>query len=214
MSDVSLNESALARQSESCLIEEWLLVPDFPIYRVSNTGRVQNCRSRKNSRRKKVWRDMKSTPTKSGHRLIRLQYQGRKLLDYVHRLVRQLFVGPCPEGMEACHGDGNPGNNFVTNLRWDTRKNNLADRLNHGTLNCGEKCGTAKLTDDKVRLIRVLKSRGVGSRTLASRFEVDYTQINNIVTRRRWAYLDAGLSVRARAVQVKELLTIYAKGAG
>lgn len=34
--------------------------------------------------------------------------------------------------MEVCHNDGNPANNVVTNLRWDTKKANARDRLMHG----------------------------------------------------------------------------------
>lgn len=51
----------------------------------------------------------------------------------VHRLVLAAFVGPCPSGMEGCHNDGNPLNNSVDNLRWDTHRNNEADKRRHGT---------------------------------------------------------------------------------
>lgn len=51
----------------------------------------------------------------------------------VHRLVLEAFVGPCPEGMEACHWDGDPTNNRLENLRWDTRSENHRDAARHGT---------------------------------------------------------------------------------
>lgn len=35
---------------------------------------------------------------------------------YVHRAVLEAFVGPCPPNHEACHIDGNPGNNRLENL--------------------------------------------------------------------------------------------------
>lgn len=43
------------------------------------------------------------------------------------------FVGPCPDGMEGCHNDGDPHNNRLDNLRWDTRANNARDAIRHGT---------------------------------------------------------------------------------
>jgi len=51
----------------------------------------------------------------------------------VHRIVLEAFVGPCPPGMEGCHNDGNPRNNVLTNLRWDTRSENQRDSIRHGT---------------------------------------------------------------------------------
>jgi len=50
----------------------------------------------------------------------------------VHRLVLEAFAGPCPDGMEACHGDGDPTNNRRLNLRWDTRSSNQLDTVRHG----------------------------------------------------------------------------------
>ncbi|WP_248099523.1 HNH endonuclease signature motif containing protein [Corynebacterium kefirresidentii] len=51
----------------------------------------------------------------------------------VHRLVMAAFVGPCPDGMEVCHNDGNPANNYVGNLRYDTHQANYADMFIHNT---------------------------------------------------------------------------------
>lgn len=53
-------------------------------------------------------------------------------MKLVHRLVLEAFVGPCPSGCEGCHYDGNPANNIVSNLRWDTTKNNCLDKRRHG----------------------------------------------------------------------------------
>jgi len=47
-------------------------------------------------------------------------------------MVLEAFVGPCPEGMECCHRDGNPANNHVGNLYWGTRSENLYDAVRHG----------------------------------------------------------------------------------
>jgi hypothetical protein len=42
--------------------------------------------------------------------------------------VRSWYTNPCPEGMECLHGpDYSPGNNALTNLRWGTRKQNVAE---------------------------------------------------------------------------------------
>lgn len=49
-----------------------------------------------------------------------------------HQLVLTSFVGPRPEGMECCHNNGDPGDNRVENLRWDTTMANRIDRRLHG----------------------------------------------------------------------------------
>lgn len=50
----------------------------------------------------------------------------------VHHLVLEAFVGPRPDGFEACHGNGVRNDNRRENLRWDTRSANLRDRHAHG----------------------------------------------------------------------------------
>jgi hypothetical protein len=53
----------------------------------------------------------------------------------VHRLVLEAFVGPCPEGMEACHFDDDSSNNRLDNLRWDTSLANKVDMARNGNGN-------------------------------------------------------------------------------
>ena len=50
----------------------------------------------------------------------------------VHRLVLEAFVGPCPPGMEACHGPAGLMDNSLSNLRWGTWSENAYDRVRDG----------------------------------------------------------------------------------
>jgi hypothetical protein len=47
-------------------------------------------------------------------------------------MVLEAFVGPSPEGMEACHRDDVPANNHLSNLRWDTHRANLREASRNG----------------------------------------------------------------------------------
>lgn len=67
---------------------------------------------------------------KNGYYYVALSATDKRL---VHRLVLEAFVGPCPDGMECCHNDNNRLNNLVSNLRWDTRYNNVQDTRAAGT---------------------------------------------------------------------------------
>jgi hypothetical protein len=83
---------------------------------------------------------------------VNLEDGDRRALEYVHRLVLSAFVGSCPEGLEGCHFDGNPFNNRLVNLRWDTRLANTHDSIRHGTKTAppvlrGDASPNSKLTE-------------------------------------------------------------------
>lgn len=90
-----------------------------------------------------------------GHIRITLGSKRRRHRDTcVHTLVAEAFIGPRPLGMHVCHNDGNPANNDISNLRYDTPKGNGADSARHGVMPRGVKQHRAKLTDEIVREIR------------------------------------------------------------
>jgi hypothetical protein len=68
-----------------------------------------------------------------GHLHVNLKTQQRKRSVAVHALVLEAFVGKRPEGQECLHGDGDPSNNKLENLRWGTRTENILDMVRHGT---------------------------------------------------------------------------------
>lgn len=59
----------------------------------------------------------------------------------VHRLVLESFVGPCPDGMEACHANGNGFDNRLENLRWDTHRANMVEQSKYEKLPVCPCCG-------------------------------------------------------------------------
>jgi hypothetical protein len=75
----------------------------------------------------------KPSANTSGHMVVSLSKIGKTHGKLVHRLVLEAFIGPCPDGMEGCHNNGDPSDNRLANLRWDTRSNNALDAVAHGT---------------------------------------------------------------------------------
>jgi len=49
----------------------------------------------------------------------------------LHSLVLAAFVGPRPNGAEILHGDGDPSNNELVNLRYGTQEENTKDWVRH-----------------------------------------------------------------------------------
>lgn len=108
----------------------------------------------------------------------------------VSHLVLTAFVGPRPEGKECCHWDGNPLNNSLENLRWDTHKSNMRDNIRIGTLPVGESSPLAILNTNQVLEIRARYAIGdVTLMGLADEYHVSFTTIQAIVSRRSWKHI-------------------------
>jgi hypothetical protein len=118
---------------------------------------------------------------------------GSRRMRKVHQLVLEAFTGPRPTPKHQCaHWDGNPENNAVTNLRWATAKENIADKIRHGraTRTNGEINGQVKLTAEKVREIRARCAAGAGQYVIASEYGVKQPTISNIITGKTWSHLE------------------------
>lgn len=129
---------------------------------------------------------------------ISLRGKNRQERAYIHHLVLEAFTGPCPEGMEACHNDGNSFNNHADNLRWDTKENNHADKKRHGTSGLGvpkpslrgEGNHKAKLTETDIIEIRRSYAAGEYTQTeLGNAYRVGQDTISSIVRKETWRHL-------------------------
>lgn len=114
-------------------MEEWKDIAGYEgRYRVSSAGKVLSLAS---------GRTLSPNPDRKGYFGVNL-YKGsrdsRKRIP-IHVLVATTFIGPRPEGMDICHNDGDKTNNYVENLRYGTRSENIVDSVNHGTHFLGSK---------------------------------------------------------------------------
>lgn len=133
-------------------MEVWKPIDGYPHYEVSNLGRVRSWRPR-NGRGLALAdepRVLKAIPF-SGRPYLKVALTdlgGHVSHKRVHRLVLSAFVGPCPEGLEGCHNDGDPSNNALTNLRWNTKGSNFEDQIKHGTRRKGERHPRSAISDE------------------------------------------------------------------
>ena len=134
----------------------------------------------------RTWSERPGSPNvRTGH--LQITINGRH--TRIHTLVLEAFVGPCPDGMECCHNDGNSQNNVLDNLRWDTRLHNVHDMVKHGRSPRGERNHFARLTDTKVLTIRSLYSQGATQQQLSRQFQVSRGAISAIVNGKTWKHL-------------------------
>lgn len=116
-----------------CGNEIWRDISEYEgYYQISNMGRIKSLdrsvMDKKGRNHVTVGGIMKPTPDKkTGHMRIGLWKDSKRRVLYVHRLVMETFVGECPNEMEVCHNDGDPSNNRLDNLRYDTRHENMID---------------------------------------------------------------------------------------
>lgn len=107
--------------------------------------------------------------------------------EYVHRLICEAFHGPCPEGMECRHLDGNRTNNAASNLAWGTRRENHADKNAHGTQLVGAKNPMAKLTSNDVLVMRERRKKdGCSYKRIAKDFGVSTMTAYRAITGQSW----------------------------
>lgn len=166
----------------------YLPVPGYPGYLVGDDGSAW---SQKNNHGKLTgqWKRLKpGGHLRSGHLSIGLVRDGKRVFCRVHRLVLEAFVGPCPAGMEACHSNDNPIDNRASNLKWDTRQNNLAQRDQRGRQAHGEGHGRAKLRESDIPNVFVLSALGFSHRRIARFMGVSQNPISKILNGKLWKH--------------------------
>lgn len=121
------------------MTETWLPVIGFEgYYEVSDQGRVRSVTrivAGKEGRPRVAQGLILRPGTDRGYggKRVSLGGPGGRQTRKVHRMVLESFVGLAPDGMVCCHNDGDPSNNRLENLRWDTPSANMLDRVKHGT---------------------------------------------------------------------------------
>lgn len=190
----------MADSQPTSVVETWKPVVGYEgAYEVSSAGRVRSLARTVVCKRRPRDHSVREQPVagcirrqhigRYGYPLVALGVHGKRTVHAVHRLVLAAFIGPCPEGMEACHNNGNRADNRVENLRWDTRSANFIDKRAHGTASFGERNKWAKLTWEQVRAIRreYRPNHPTCSRpALAKKYGVGVTAIDKILSGKTW----------------------------
>lgn len=153
-------------------------------YQISNRGRV------KSLTRNKI---MRLKAQRHGYKRIGLRTGSDPQKFYmVHRLVAQAFVPNPNNKAEVNHIDGDKANNTSTNLQWVTTSENALHayklglrKPTNGTIN-----GQCKLTESDVFAIRKRVASGETQRRVAQDYDISFQTVNDIVLRKRWAWLD------------------------
>jgi len=110
--------------------------------------------------------------------------------SYVHRLSYEHFCGPIPDGAEVAHSCDVRNCVNPDHLSLMSHRENEADKANKGRAPRGEGQWRAVLTEPGVRAIRSRVAGGESRRAIAEEFGVSVSNIDMIVTRKRWRHVE------------------------
>lgn len=152
------------------MAERWLPVVGYEgLYEVSDLGRVRSYARSSVPRIRKLGRH-----SRTFHPKVTLHREGFRKTCPIHQLVAKAFMGPCPEGREVRHRNGQETDNSLDNLQYATQSQNTQDRKWHKGPSLGHKLRPAEVREIKAIL------GAVSNRELARMFGVSHSTINAI----------------------------------
>lgn len=110
---------------------------------------------------------------------------------YVRRasLVCTAFHGPREKGMEVRHLDGSRTNDAANNIAWSTHRENIADKIKHGTHRRGEQASHVKITQEQAETAKRLWMAGAAVSEVMLGANVTRHIAYNIKYGNSWAWL-------------------------
>ena len=124
----AINNPKYSLQSEDPS-EIWKPIKDFPIYEVSNKGRIKSIARDSSKQKTKIYEaipEMALSPIldNSGYLIVGLCNNGRVITRRIHRIVAETFIENLENKPIVDHVDRNRSNNIVENLRWASESEN------------------------------------------------------------------------------------------
>ena len=165
-------------------MERWRRIKGYENYLISNQGRVFYPKSDRFVKLRKN--------TKDGYLYVDLCRNGDVKIFAVDRLVALAFIGTTKKKVSVIHNDADKTNNLVSNLKWNTQKENIRYAMDIGLTKSkiDTKNGRSKLTRDRVLEIRRLHEIGeYTQRALGKIFDVSERNISHIVNGKRWKHV-------------------------
>lgn len=108
----------------------------------------------------------------------------------VHRWAWEQINGPVPDGMVVCHQCDNKLCINPDHLFIGTSQDNTADRHTKERDARGEVQGSAKLTNEAIREMRILHSQGVSQTRLGQIYDVTQSTVSRVVLRKGWKHIE------------------------
>jgi hypothetical protein len=102
-------------------LTNYIEIENFPNYKISREGLIYSCR---------IKRTMTMQIT-NGYHYVFLIKDGKRYINYLHRLLGKAFIQNTDNKPEIDHIDRDKNNNSIDNLRWVTRTENNRNKGNY-----------------------------------------------------------------------------------
>lgn len=165
------------------MLKKWKQIPGYSLYIISNYGEVYSTLSNR-----------LLTPRANENGYLRIQLtndEGKRKVEFVHKLVLLTFIGPRPEGMVCRHyPDQNPGNCRLDNLSYCTQSQNQYDKIeNHTNV-------STKLTPELVIQIKKLLLENKSSTQIRKELNIEISDgvLSNIRHNNIWQNIGPDIS--------------------
>lgn len=114
----------------------------------------------------------------------------------VHRLVLTAFVGPDPGCLDGAHANGETTDNRLENLRWATRRENMADMPGQGRKSRGNRFRYSPYSLPVVLAIREAAELGLSATAirLIGKHRLSKSSLNKILNDTDWLERNFGLA--------------------
>lgn len=124
--------------ADELVSEEWRPIAEYIGYEVSSLGRIRSLPrtviQANGKPQPQPFRLISTHRGTSGYLCVHIRYAGKRRKIKVHVLVARAFLGIPPLGHECRHKNRNRRlDPRLDNLEYGTRKENIADAINHGT---------------------------------------------------------------------------------
>lgn len=154
---------------------------------------------RRNSRWKKdVWRKLKPFRTRENMRgdalVIRVEINEKPVTFCLGALILSAFGQPRPLGFRANNINGDKNDCRLSNLEWRRIGHKLSGKIGIR----GERAAGAKLTEDKVKEMRVKYAYGATTEELAEEYGVSRSNANRAICGKNWGHVPGAVSMRGR----------------
>ena len=141
--------------------EYWCDVKGFPNYKVSNLGNVWSNKANK---------ILKPHLTERGYHTVGFWVEGKKKRLSVHRLVAEVFIPKPQNKPEVNHINGCKTDNFLHNLEWNSRRENVIHAFRNGLQK-------TKLSEKLVLESRQYRKQGLSLREVGKLIGVSHSTV-------------------------------------
>lgn len=182
------------------MVEIWKDITELEnYYQISNLGRVQmkqrityHSFGIQKSQLLKA-RICKEQDNGNGYKQLYVSVDGKRKLNYIHRLVAKYFVSNSDpiNKLQVNHIDGINSNNRYDNLEWVTKGENMKHASDNNLIKKGITSPSAKLTENTILALRRLYRMNpkFNKSEIARKLNVGDPTIHKIIKRQRWKHI-------------------------